>query len=222
MSRLLAVLSAVLVGAALVVVVGNPTTGGEGTGWPTYAKGRPVEARNRVPGGPARGGAKLSEPAPGPGRPRILVIRSLGIRAPVVPVETSGSTLYPPDDVAEVGWWRDGAMPGAARGSTVITGHTVSGGDGVFDNLARLRTGDRVRLVTGTGVLRYVVRVDTAYRRTALARRAPQLFSRSSPGRLVLVTCGDWNGEVYLSNEVVIAAPAWTTSRGRPRTQNGG
>jgi hypothetical protein len=35
----------------------------------------------------------------------------------------------------------------------------------------------------------------------------PQLFSQSGPGRLVLVTCEDWNGEVYLRNRVVVATP---------------
>jgi hypothetical protein len=31
--------------------------------------------------------------------------------------------------------------------------------------------------------------------------------ARRQGGRLVLVTCEDWNGEVYLSNAVVIAEP---------------
>jgi LPXTG-site transpeptidase (sortase) family protein len=137
-----------------------------------------------------------------------VIIDSLGIRAPVVPLEISGGTLYPPDDPTNVGWWRDGAMPGAVRGSAVVTGHTVANGDGVFDNLERLRTCDRVLMVTEKGVLRYVVRAEASYRRRALARRAPQLFSQSSVGRLVLVTCDDWNGEAYLSTHVVIATLA--------------
>ena len=213
MSRLLTLLSVVLVGAALVVVVGNLPTSGGGTGQPAHAQGRTTQARTTqarepVTGEPATGGVKSSEPVWGPAPPRSLIVGSLGIAAPVVPLETSGNTLYPPDDATKVGWWRDGAMPGAVRGSAVITGHTVSDGDGVFDHLAGLRTGDRVRLVTEEGVLRYVVRSDATYRKNTLARRAPQLFSQSSPGRLVLVTCADWNGEVYLSNHVVIATPA--------------
>jgi hypothetical protein len=31
------------------------------------------------------------------------------------------------------------------------------------------------------------------------------VFDQGVPGRLVLITCEDWNGSVYLSNEVVIA-----------------
>jgi streptomycin 6-kinase len=37
--------------------------------------------------------------------------------------------------------------------------------------------------------------------------RAEELFSQRVPGRLVLVTCEDWDGREYLSNVVVIAAP---------------
>jgi hypothetical protein len=40
-----------------------------------------------------------------------------------------------------------------------------------------------------------------------LAKRAAQLFDQSVRGRLVLVTCEDWNGTVYLSNVVVVALP---------------
>jgi hypothetical protein len=40
-----------------------------------------------------------------------------------------------------------------------------------------------------------------------LARRSASLFSRSGPGRLVLVTCEDWDGTGYLSNVVVTARP---------------
>lgn len=207
-------LSVVLVGAG--VAVGNLPTGGAGTGHPADDGRTTGAAREQVVGEPAHGGTGSAEPATRPSRPRRLVIDSLGIRAPVVPLETSGSTLYPPDDTAKVGWWREGAMPGAARGSALLTGHTVSDGEGVFDDLSRLRTGDRVRLVTAKGVLRYVVRAETTYRRSALARRAPRLFSLSGPGRLVLVTCEDWNGEVYLANHVVIAKPE-ALVRARPR-----
>ena len=37
---------------------------------------------------------------------------------------------------------------------------------------------------------------------------ATRLFSQRVPGRLVLITCEDWNGVEYLSNVVVTATPA--------------
>ena len=46
------------------------------------------------------------------------------------------------------------------------------------------------------------------YDKGSVARDAKRLFSQDVPGRLVLVTCEDWDGERYLSNVVVTAAPA--------------
>jgi hypothetical protein len=42
----------------------------------------------------------------------------------------------------------------------------------------------------------------------ALAIHAEEVFDQSIPGRLVLITCEDWNGKIYLGNVVVIAVPA--------------
>ena len=44
----------------------------------------------------------------------------------------------------------------------------------------------------------------------SLARHAAQVFDQGGPGRLVLVTCDDWNGYQYLSNAVVLAEPRGT------------
>jgi len=52
-----------------------------------------------------------------------------------------------------------------------------------------------------------VVTSVTTYRKKALAKQAAQLFNQSVPGRLVLVTCEDWDGTAYLSNAVVVAVP---------------
>ncbi|GAB2730297.1 class F sortase [Nocardioides pakistanensis] len=149
---------------------------------------------------------------PGPPRttprpPRRLVVPRLGIDAKVVGVEAPGGVLLPPADPQVLGWWRSGARPGAVRGSALITGHTVSSGGGAFDDLERLRRGDRVRVRTAAGSLLYEVSGVRIYRKAGLARDAAELFSQSVPGRLVLVTCEDWNGTTYLSNAVVVAEP---------------
>jgi sortase (surface protein transpeptidase) len=83
----------------------------------------------------------------------------------------------------------------------------VSTGGGAFDDLDRLHAGDHLTLWTSNGVLSYVVDDVAAYPKQSLARHARQVFSQSVPGRLVLVTCEDWNGEVYLSNQIVFAQP---------------
>ena len=41
----------------------------------------------------------------------------------------------------------------------------------------------------------------------SLADHAQRLFSQEVRGRLVLVTCEDWDGSTYLSNVVVVATP---------------
>lgn len=146
--------------------------------------------------------------SPAAGRPVRLIVPALGVDAPVVSATVTDRVLLPPDDPREVGWWGAGAVPGAARGAAVITGHTVHTGGGAFDHLGGLHRGDRVVVRTVAGQIRYVVSRVVVYRKASLARHAAQVFDQDVPGRLVLITCDDWNGEVYLSNAVVYAARA--------------
>jgi hypothetical protein len=53
-----------------------------------------------------------------------------------------------------------------------------------------------------------VVQDVEVYRKGTLARRAADLFSQEVDGRLVLLTCEDWDGAAYRSNVVVVARPA--------------
>ena len=78
-------------------------------------------------------------------------------------------------------------------------------GGGAFDNLGQLRPGAPIVVTTSRGQLRYRVTGITTYRKQALAKNAVQVFNQNVPGRLVLITCEDWNGKVYLSNVVVVA-----------------
>jgi LPXTG-site transpeptidase (sortase) family protein len=142
-----------------------------------------------------------------PGRPVRVAIPQLEVSAPVVGIKADDGALTPPSDPSTVGWWSAGAQPGARRGSAVITGHTVHDGGGAFDNLDKLTPGSVVVVSTNRGPLRYQVATVTTYRKATLAKRAAQLFDQSVRGRLVLVTCEDWNGQVYLSNVVVVALP---------------
>ncbi|MFB6724990.1 class F sortase [Kribbella sp. NPDC056345] len=148
-----------------------------------------------------------STAAPRPGNPTRLAVPSLGISTRVLAIRARGATLIPPSNPQLVGWWSDGAQPGAAKGSAVITGHTVHDGGGAFDDLDQLKRGAAVRVTTKQGVTDYVVTSVTTYRKKALAKQAARLFDQSVPGRLVLVTCEDWDGTAYLSNAVVVAVP---------------
>lgn len=89
----------------------------------------------------------------------------------------------------------------------MITGHTVHNGGGAFDNLEKLRVGDTVVVSTSRGAMKYRVSGVTTYRKQAFARSAAAVLEQSGPGRLVLITCEDWTGTVYLSNVVVVAQP---------------
>ncbi len=141
------------------------------------------------------------------GPPARLLVPRLHVDAPVVPIGAPGGVLTPPSNPQTLGWWDDGAVPGARHGGALITGHTVHTGGGAFDDLETLRPGDRVSVRTSRGTIRYVVSGVTVYRKATLARDATRVFRQSGPGRLVLVTCEDWNGTTYLSNAVVFANP---------------
>ena len=146
-------------------------------------------------------------PAWKPGVPRRVVIERLRMDAPVVPISTVGNALTPPSDPQQLGWWSAGARTGAPQGSALVTGHTVHTGGGAMDNLERLRTGDRVTVYTSRGIIPYDVRSVNIFGKGSIARHAQQLFSQEVRGRLVLVTCEDWDGTRYLSNVVVVAKP---------------
>jgi LPXTG-site transpeptidase (sortase) family protein len=142
-----------------------------------------------------------------PGVPRRVVIERLGVHAPVLPISTVGDVLIPPSDPQQLGWWSAGARAGARWGSALVTGHTVHTGGGALDNLERLRPGDRIRVRTVRGTIAYDVRTVRTFRKGSVARHARRLFSQEVVGRLVLITCEDWDGIRYLSNVVVVARP---------------
>jgi LPXTG-site transpeptidase (sortase) family protein len=140
-----------------------------------------------------------------PAKPSRISIGQLGVTAPVLAITAKQGSLTPPSNPRTVGWWSGGALPGARRGSAVITGHTVHDGGGAFDELGKLRAGAPIVVTTARGQLRYQVSSVTTYRKQALAKNAAQVFDQGLAGRLVLITCEDWNGHVYLSNVVVVA-----------------
>ncbi len=180
--------------------------------------------RHQAGGGGALGGPVLSGPASAvpatsaeppaaaparwkPGAPRQIRLPALGVTAPVDPVGLVEETLVPPGDASRVGWWADGALPGASAGSVLLAGHTVRGGAGALQRISELRAGDELLVRTETGRLRYQVKSVRTFGKGALAARAQQLFAQQGPPRLVLVTCSDCDGTSYLINVVVTAVP---------------
>jgi LPXTG-site transpeptidase (sortase) family protein len=143
------------------------------------------------------------------GAPDRLVLPSVGINAPVVPIETStDGVLTPPADVDTAGWWQRSAEPGARKGQVLVTGHTVHEGDGSMDAMGEVHRGDLVRLRSGRQTAVYRTTAAGVYSRAEVAEKAHDLFGQDrGRGRLVLVTCTDWNGEDFESNIIVFARP---------------
>ena len=143
----------------------------------------------------------------GAGRPERISLPQLGVSAPVTPIRADHGSLTPRPDPRVVGWWSGGARPGSTVGSAIISGHTIHDGGGAFDNLEDLRVGATVVITTTSGRITYAASSVTNYPKQSLAGQAAQVFDQTRPGRLVLVTCEDWNGQTYLSNVVVTAQP---------------
>jgi len=141
------------------------------------------------------------------GWPREVVVPRLHVDSQVVPISGQSGSLLPPSDPQLLGWWREGQPVGAQHGTAVITGHTVHTGGGALDHLGELVVGDSVRVRTDAGWIQYVVKQTRIYSTEELARDAQSVFRLGGTGRLVLITCDDWNGQSYDSNAVVVATP---------------
>lgn len=221
----LVVLALVAAGSGAVAQNHSAAAGGGGAApdRPASAKGplpvrqeaAKIQEGSRAPSGaPGKGRVATADPRPDidaatprPGVPRRIVVPGLGVQAPVVPIVAVKRVLLPPSDPQTIGWWADGAKPGARTGSAVLTGHTVHSGGGAFDDLDRLRPGQPVAVVTAQGRTRYAVRDVTDYPKQTFAAHAAEVFDQEVPGRLVLITCENWNGTGYDSNTVVVAEP---------------
>jgi LPXTG-site transpeptidase (sortase) family protein len=142
--------------------------------------------------------------------PYTLRIPRIGVDAPVIPIESNEDrVLLPPRDPGVAGWWSDGAAPGEPEGSAVLVGHTVrNNGGGIFDDVGTLRSGDTIEVVGSNSALTYRVQSVDVLSKDDVARNAEQIFNQAGPGRLVVITCDDWDGEVWQSNIITVAAPA--------------
>jgi sortase (surface protein transpeptidase) len=140
--------------------------------------------------------------------PIAVRIGGIGVDAPVVPVglEPNGE-MEIPDSVAQVGWYRLGAVPGRP-GSAVLAGHVDSRaqGRGAFFALSAVEPGATVTVVDARGAEH---RFEVVARRQFPKDGLPSdLFSNTGDARLALITCGgDFNRATrsYRDNVVVYA-----------------
>lgn len=171
----------------------------------------PPPAQAAVPDIPVNS-ADLDAQAPVPVAPVRIAIPALGIDMAVLPMglDPSGAMGLPANP-AEAGWYRHGAWPGSASGATVIAAHV----DSLYYELGPLaRLGDAT-----PGMAIVVTSADGSERRYAVAEDGliskpevpwADVFDRSGPSSLVVVTCGgefDYERRSYLSNVIVTALP---------------
>lgn len=139
-------------------------------------------------------------------------VSAAGIEVPVVPVGVDGRDFMElPEDPAVAGWYRFGPDPSSPEGRTVISAHVDAPAYpiGPFSRLRDLAAGTEVAVADAAGTVhRYAVQSVTNYRKTALP--VQEIFARTGPAQLVLITCGgpfDSATGRYEDNVVVIAAP---------------
>ena len=147
--------------------------------------------------------------------PYRIEIPKLGAAAPIVNVGVgNNSELDVPLNPKVVGWWKDGAKPGAGKGTAILDGHiNYAGVQGVLAQIGTLNPGDQIYVygfLPGNKKTRLTFTITGV--RTYNKQRLPyqQIFDQSSVSRLALVTCGgpfDASTGNYEDNIVAYASP---------------
>ena len=207
-----------IAGLALLAVIVACSSGDEVTGGSTPASaptdGTPVSPEQTPATTPSSDAPDVSKKttarkADGIDGPYTLRIARIGLAAPIVPIQSNKDrVLNPPRDPSVAGWWSQGSAPGEPKGSAVLVGHTVrNDGGGVFDDIGDLTRGDAIEVKGSNSALTYRVRSVEVLSKDQVARNAEEIFDQTGAGRLVIITCDDWDGTGWQSNIVTIAAP---------------
>ncbi len=154
--------------------------------------------------------AASKKPSVSPTYPSRLKIPSINVDAHVQNVGiTAKGSMAVPTNFTDVGWFRNGVVPGAV-GTAVIDGHLNDGLglDGVFGHLSDLNIGDEIDVVSvGGQTLHFKVTNTTEYAIDD-PTAAGKIFAASSVPTIRLITCdGDWlsDQKVYNKRFVVTA-----------------
>lgn len=207
-------LTSALVLAMVAVACGSETDAAVPVA--TKMRGESQHTPSPAPSATAPEPSKTEQPAPTPTPvakplegPYTVRIPRIDVAAPVVPIEVNADrVLVPPRELTIVGWWSQGAVPGAERGSAVLVGHSARAGGGIFDDVGDLQAGDAIEVAGADDSLTYEVESVEVLSKEDLARNAEEIFDQRGPGRLVVITCEDFDGREWRSNIVTIATPA--------------
>ena len=131
-----------------------------------------------------------------PGLPVHLVIPSIAVNSSVQDVGvTPTGVMAVPSSATNVGWFDIGPRPGEP-GNSVIAGHFDGehGEPGVFRNLYKLKSGDRIYIEDNQGkTATFIVKKSKLYD----PGYASEVFNSNTGIHLNLITCdGVWDGVV--------------------------
>ncbi|WP_033328889.1 class F sortase [Streptomyces yerevanensis] len=154
------------------------------------------------------------------GRPRRLVIPSLGVRAPVMArgLDARGAVEAPPYAHARaVGWYGAGVRPGA-EGAALLVGHVdTESRPAVFYRLSELRPGEKVRVIRDDGTAaEFTVDDVQVIERDRFDAQQAYGVRQSGRAELRLITCGgsfDPDSRTYTAN---VVASAYLTNSSAP------
>jgi hypothetical protein len=142
-----------------------------------------------------------------PAPPVRVTVRSVGLAAPVVPVQRAGDGIGVPP-AGEAGWYDGGPRPGEP-GRSVLIGHVddIAGHLAAFGRIAAVRDGAEIKIADAHGRVRAFQVVGRAeVRKTGFP--AADVYGPSAHPVLVLITCGGpWLGRArgYRDNILVYA-----------------
>lgn len=178
-------------------------------GPPVAASSVPPSPTTPSPASPRAAGEAVPAEAAEP-RPVRIAVPSIDLAARVRPVGVApnGQMSLPPDPRV-LGWYRFGPVP-SQQGSTVLAGHldSLRYGLGPLVRLRDLAVGGLIVVTTeDRSTTTYSVEAIDRFDRQGLP---DQLFARSGPRRLRIITCGgdyDASAGGYEQNLVVSARP---------------
>ncbi|GAA3842519.1 hypothetical protein GCM10022226_76520 [Sphaerisporangium flaviroseum] len=156
-----------------------------------------------------------------PSTPKRLIVKKLGINAPIKPVGTDkkGEIETPPiNNPNLVGWYQFGPTAGQA-GPAVMLGHKdTTTRSAVFSRLHELRFGDTIEVtrMDGTVAIFTVGGVEQAAKQTFPTNR---VYGNADAAELRLITCGGTYNRAtghYVDN-VIVYARMTSTRKGSSR-----
>jgi hypothetical protein len=140
------------------------------------------------------------------GAPTRVRVAAIGLDSSLETLHVANGVLQAPTRFDRAGWYADGTSPGDV-GPAVIAGHVDSkGGPAIFYRLRELTTGDRIEVLRGGKVLRFVVTRTAWYPKKDFPTN--EVYGPAPDRQLRLITCGgvfDHKLRSYKDNLVVYA-----------------